>query len=317
MTLPITRRHALAALSAAALAGRRARAAPGALRPVTLSYQESSVLLQVMRTRDVLTQQLAALGFAPVWSQLGHSLAELGQVDFQGDVAESVPVMIHQKLPDLILYAAEGPSPHAVGLLTHARGPVATLAMLKGRRIAVGKGGSSFDLLLLTLRSQGLSLADIEPVFLPEPGSAAAFSSGHVDGWATYDPFLSAGLRDPTARLLTDGAAQGMRYDRYYMVDRHVAHDSPGLVKVLYDGLVESAAWITAHPDAATQLLSHLWQDMPLDAVQRIESHRNYAVRRIDNTDLPTLAAIAARFRAAGLLPMDPDINSIGIWTGA
>ena len=316
MTLSITRRRTIAAM-AGALAPIACRSSATAASPVRLSYQESSVLLQVLRNRAILEPRLQALGFTPVWSQLGHSLAELGQVDFQGDVAEAVPVMIHQKLPNLILYAAEGPSPRAAGIVVRNDGGINGVPMLNGKRVGVAKGGSSFDLLLRSLHNNGMSLANIEATYLPEAASSAAFSSGHLDAWATYDPFLSSAETDPRARLLTDGGSQGLRYDRYYMVDAGFARAHPQVVKAMFDALVEGAAWIRTHPDQATTLLSGLWQNMPLEAVRRIDSHRNYSVRAIDNTDIPTLQQIAGRYRAAGVLPMDPDVASIGIWKAA
>ncbi|MCQ8278816.1 ABC transporter substrate-binding protein [Acetobacteraceae bacterium KSS8] len=309
----IARRDLLGMLAGFAVAV-PAGALAATLKPLSMSYQQSSVLLQVLRARGLLRDRLAPLGFVPDWALLGTAVSQFGATTFLSDVAEAVPPFLHSSLPRFILIAAEGPSPHAVGILVRDPGGIADASHLKGRRVAVGKGGSALDLLLRTLESHALTLNDIQPVYLPESGSAAAFRSGYVDAWATYDPFLSSGEGQPGARLLVDGAGQGMSYDRYYMVDQAFAASNPAVIEAYYASLQDAAHWINANPAPATALLSSLWQDMPLDEVRRIDSHRTYAVRPIGASDLARLDDIGARLQRAGILPPGAGAHGIGVW---
>ncbi|MEJ0047894.1 MAG: hypothetical protein WDN04_18555 [Rhodospirillales bacterium] len=45
------------------------------------------------------------------------------------------------------------------------------------------------------------------PVFLPPADGRAAISTGSVDAWVIWDPFLAEAQQDPTLRTLSDASA--------------------------------------------------------------------------------------------------------------
>ncbi|NHN84015.1 hypothetical protein GOB93_05075 [Acetobacter musti] len=276
-----------------------------------ISAQESSILFQIARSRNLLVPSLHDSGFEIVWSTLGHSPAEMGQVDFLSDVAEAVPTFIHRFFPDLALYAAEGPSPHALGILTRKDRNITSLAALAGHSVAVAKSGSALDLLILSLQQTGLKLSDIHTVFLPEPGCLQAFRNGSVDAWATFDPFLTFGRALPEASVLTDGAAAGMHYNRYYMADRNFVRDNPQTIPLIRAGLRDAATWITGNREEAAKILSRQWQNMPDDIVSQVLRNRNFSVRAASQSDIAALEAIATRYTAAGILAPGSDMSTI------
>ncbi|MBB2205825.1 ABC transporter substrate-binding protein [Gluconacetobacter takamatsuzukensis] len=305
------RRHILAAALAAlvGVATRPARAA--ASHRLRISAQESSILFQIARARNLLDQPLAAAGYTTEWSILGHSPAQMGQVDFLSDVAEAVPVSIHPFFPDLALYAAEGPSPHALGLLTRKDRNITSVGALRGRSVAVAKSGSSIDLLLLSLQQAGMTLSDIHPVYLPEAGSLQAFRNGSIDAWATFDPFFTFGRAFPEATVLRDGVAAGMQYNRYYMADRTYVRDNPATVDIIRKALTKAASWLNANKDEGARILSAHWQNMPLDIVAEVLRHRTFSLRPADATDISALEAIAATYAGAGLIAPGNDMKTL------
>jgi sulfonate transport system substrate-binding protein len=290
-------------------ASRRARART----PLRLSYQLSSALLLVLREHRTLEDRLAADGFDIVWTRYSSDIMRTGAVDFHSDVAEPVPLFTHTANPDLTLYAAEGPSPHAVAVIVREDSPIKTLADLRGGTVGTTKGSASHCLLVRSLDQAGLALGDIHPAFLDPPDAAAAFQTGHIDAWAIYDPFLALTQASQPVRALTDGAAQSMRYDRYYLVNGSFAKAHPDIVQTVFASLQQAAAWIHDNPAAANLLLSRLWGNVPVETVRRVNSRRLYDVRPIGAVDTANLRALDATFVKAGVFHSAIPVQDIPI----
>jgi sulfonate transport system substrate-binding protein len=290
-------------------ASRRARART----PLRLSYQLSSALLLVLREHRTLEDRLAAAGFDIVWTRYSSDIMRTGAVDFHSDVAEPVPLFTYRANPDLTLYAAEGPSPHAVAIIVRDDSPIRTLADLRGRTIGTTKGSASHCLLVRALDQAGLSRADVHPAFLDPADAAAAFQTGHIDAWAIYDPFLALTQAAQPVRALTDGAAQSMRYDRYYLVNGAFAKAHPDIVQTVFASLQQASAWIHDQPEAANQLLARLWGNVPLETVRRVNTRRRYDVRPIGPVDTANLAALDATFVKAGVFQSPIPVHDIPV----
>ena len=99
---------------------------------------------------------------------------------------------------------------------------IATVADLKGKRVALNKGSNVHYLLVRALEANGLCLSDIEPVYLPPADARAAFESGKVDAWVIWDPFLAAAQAATGARTLTDGTGLVDNY-QFYLASRGFA----------------------------------------------------------------------------------------------
>jgi sulfonate transport system substrate-binding protein len=90
---------------------------------------------------------------------------------------------------------------------------VTSVAELKGKKVAVAKGTSGHGHLLLALEDAGLTLADVEPQYLAPADGQAAFQSGEVDAWSTWEPFVTQAVQEDGALNIT--ADQGATTDPY------------------------------------------------------------------------------------------------------
>ena len=70
--------------------------------------------------------------------------------------------------------------------------PLAGVADLKGKKVALNKGSNVHYLLVRALEAAGVAWGDVEPVYLPPADARAAFERGAVDAWVIWDPFLAA-----------------------------------------------------------------------------------------------------------------------------
>ncbi|NMO91471.1 ABC transporter substrate-binding protein [Actinomycetospora sp. TBRC 11914] len=93
--------------------------------------------------------------------------------------------------------------------------PIHTVADLRGKKVAFGKGTSAHGQLLYTLRAAGLTMDDIDPSYLQPSDAYAAFKQGQVDAWATWDPYTAQAQLESGARVIAtgDGTANGYSFE--------------------------------------------------------------------------------------------------------
>ncbi|BDH56711.1 sulfonate ABC transporter periplasmic sulfonate-binding protein SsuA [Tsukamurella sp. PLM1] len=91
-------------------------------------------------------------------------------------------------------------------IVVRGAGGPASVADLRGKKVAVAKGSSAHGNLLLQLKKAGLELGeDVEPVFLQPADAQSAFVSGAVAAWAIWDPYTALIQLDPTVRTIAVG----------------------------------------------------------------------------------------------------------------
>ena len=106
---------------------------------------------------------------------------------------------------------------------------IATIADLKGKSVAYERGATSDLLLNWALKANGMTLADVTPVPMGASEAGLALIAGRVDAAVTYEPYISAALK------------QGEGHQVIY-----TAAEKPGLIS---DLLVGNPEWVAAHPD--------------------------------------------------------------------
>lgn len=92
--------------------------------------------------------------------------------------------------------------------------PIKTLADLKGRKLAVNKGGNGHYLALALLDHAGIDPASINIVTMPPPDARLALAGGAVDAWSVWDPYVSIAIADDGARVLAD--ATGVYGNKFF-----------------------------------------------------------------------------------------------------
>ncbi|MCJ2092980.1 aliphatic sulfonate ABC transporter substrate-binding protein [Methylobacterium sp. J-072] len=313
--MPISRRSLIAGLAAAALlAPQRAARAAATLR---IGYQRSSTLIALLRQNGNLERALAPLGTGLSWHEFTSGLPIMealnaGQIDVSADVADTVPIFAQAAGARITYLAQEAPSPDAQAILVPETSPAKTVADLRGKRVAVTKGAGSHYLLLAALTEAGLTFKDIVPAYLTPADGRAALTSGGVEAWVAWDPFLSAAQQQSGARVLRDGAGLSL-YTRYYLAaDPYVAANGPVLA-ALFGQLAETGAWVKAQPAEAAALLAPLWKIEP-EVILRANARRSYRVEPVTRAGLSEQQKIADAFKAEGLLPRPVDASALGIW---
>jgi sulfonate transport system substrate-binding protein len=317
----ITRRRAVGLIggAAAALSLHRSGAAQAA-DTMRVGFQRSSTLITLLKSNGALEKALAPLGIRVTWHEFTSGLPllealNLGNVHFSADVADTVPVFAQAAGARLVYVAEEAPSPSAQAIVVPDGSPIAKPGDLKGKRVAVTKGAGSHFLLLAALGNAGLSFRDISPAYLTPADGRAAFVSGSVQAWVTWDPFLSNALRQTGAKVLTDGAGIAS-YKRYYLASEDFARRHGDALKVVFDQLRTMGVWVKQNPGEAAGLLAEIWGiDAP--TVEQANRNRSYQVGAVTLEGLAEQQKIADAFLREGVLPRAVDTRDVRLWRPA
>ncbi len=223
-----------------------------------VGYQKSGALL-LTKTSGLLEKALTPLGYTVQWKEFPSGLPLLealngGSIDIghSGDA----PLLFAQAagIPFQI-FAASNPSPESTGVVVPKDSSVHTFAELKGKTMAFAKGSSAHLVVAQLLAREGMSFADIKPVYLEPPDARAAFEAKAVDSWAVWDPFLAAAEVEGGARLIVNGA--GLNGHReFYFGRAEFLKVNPKVVDVVMAVLSETGTRAKRDPKATADFLA-------------------------------------------------------------
>ncbi|XAH21461.1 sulfonate ABC transporter substrate-binding protein [Xylophilus sp. GW821-FHT01B05] len=273
--------------------------------PLRIGYQKSASLFVLQKAQGTLEKRLAPLGFGVKWVEFpaGPQLLEglnVGAVDV-GFVGEAPPIFAQAAGARFVYVGYDPEAPKAEAILVTADSPIRSVADLKGKKVALNKGSNVHYLLLKLLEKHGLSLADIQPIYLAPADGRAAFESKNVDAWVIWEPFLAAAEKATGARILADGTGVVNNY-QYYLADRNFARQYPQAIQALFDDSVEQGIWLKKNLRTAAERIAPL-QGLPVDVVELSLRRYEFNVKPITADVAADQQKIADSFFALKLIP--------------
>ncbi|PAT00230.1 MAG: sulfonate ABC transporter substrate-binding protein [Candidatus Dactylopiibacterium carminicum] len=208
-------------------------------KEVRIGFQKGSAILVLARRQQVIENRLKPLGINVRWAefQFGPPMLEAmgaGAIDL-GSVGDTPPVFAQAGGSDLVYVAATPSAEHAVLVPKHS--PIRTLADLKGKKLAFGKGSSAQNVALKALALAGLTFKDIEPVYLSPADATAAFNGGNIDAWVVWDPYYAIAQEHYGARVIADTSDKRLASASYYLAHRTFADRYPQVLAAIVDEL--------------------------------------------------------------------------------
>ncbi|OBF34874.1 ABC transporter substrate-binding protein [Mycobacterium sp. ACS1612] len=134
-------------------------------------------------------------------------------------------------------------------ILVHADSPIKTVADLRGKTIAVGKGSSAHGNILGQLDKAGLSPSDVKLVFLQPADAFSAFTQHQADAWAIWDPYTAQA--EAQVRVRSIAQAKDVTNGYWFGVASDQALADPKRNTALQDLLVrfeKAVRWAQDHP---------------------------------------------------------------------
>jgi NitT/TauT family transport system substrate-binding protein len=115
---------------------------------------------------------------------------------------------------------------------------------LKGKKVAVERGGVDHFLLAQALKKAGMAFKDITLVSLETGKAAAAFAAGQVDAAAVYAPFTTTALKREGSRELFSSSNFPGSISDHLVFNRKFVNAHPEKVQAIVDSWFETLAYI-------------------------------------------------------------------------
>ena len=256
---------------------------------------------------------LNTLPFHVTWSDFtsGPPMLEAmasGSVDI-GGVGDAPPVFAASGGEQVEIVGARQTNGDQDAVVVPKGSPITSIGQLKGKKIAYGSGSSGNYNLLTVLTKAGLTTKDVDLVNLQPADALAAFTSGAVDAWDIWPPYVQQVVAQDGARVLATGAGYGSPYSFEVASKAAVANPAKAAAIRVYLATLDKAyVWAATHPTA--------WAVAWGKAAGLPASVMNTAATVDATTPVPVTSAIVSseqnlvnQFFAAGLIPTKVDIS--------
>jgi len=185
---------------------------------------------------------------------------------------------------------------------------IKTVADLKGKRIGLAEGSSANYNTLAQLHEAGLTYDDVTVENLQPADALAAFSSGHLDAWAIWEPFTSQAELEADARVITTG--KGVVNGYVFQVASNQALEDPATTAALKDyvgRIARAQAWSATHKEEWAKV----WSDetgLSEDITLRGTKKRDIELVPISQEVIDSEQEMADTFAENELLPGKFDV---------
>lgn len=235
----------------------------------------------------------------PAFAPAAEAMAA-GQVDMtSGSATSLVPALAAD--PDLVVFAVEVNDGDTQAVVAAPGTGIRTVADLVGRRVAINEGGTGDYLLRVALAGAGLTVDDVVPVPLAPPEAAAAFATGEVDAWATWDQYLASAELLPGAHVVARAVDVGATNPTVHVTSRTFLEAHPDVVVAAYDALVAQAEAAVADPGVLER--AYLDAGASPEVAAAVVARRPPTVAPADDAFAADLAQVARFYAEQGMTP--------------
>jgi sulfonate transport system substrate-binding protein len=177
--------------------------------------------------------------------------AASGSIDI-GGVGDAPPVFAASGGEGIVVVGARTvPSGDQDAVVVPKGSPITSISQLKGKKIAYGSGSSGNYQLLTVLNAAGLTTKQVTLVNLQPAEALAAFTSGSVDAWDIWPPYVQQVVAQDGAKVLAEGAQYGSPYSFEVASKSAVANPAKAAAIQIYLTTLDKAyVWAEKNPDA-------------------------------------------------------------------
>ncbi len=192
--------------------------------------------------------------------------------------------------------------------------PITTIKQLKGKTIAAPEGTSADYHLLTVLAAAGLTRKDVTVDNLQPADALSAFTSGKVDAWDTWSPYIEEAVQQDGGRVLASGQQYGAPYAFQVASDAALADRGKAAAIADYEKVLNQAyVWSAKH----TSTWAKLWADatgLPSATMLQASKDDVNTPVKINTTVINAEQKLVDAFYKAGEIPTD--VKMTGYMTG-
>ena len=251
---------------------------------------------------------IGKLPFKVAWSDFTSGPPMLqamgaGAVDV-GGVGNAPPVFAAAGGDKIAIVGAYQANPLGSALLVPKNSPITSVAQLRGKRIAVAQGSSADYHLLTVLTKAGLTVHDVTLTYLQPAEGLAALSSGHVDAWDIWSPFIEQAEVQDNARALVTGTGYGSPYS-FAVASRAALADSAKAAAIsdYLKLLAQAHAWATSHQPAWASVWAKA-SGLPDSVMLKAANDDASSAVPITPAVISSEQQVSDAFTSAGLIPV-------------
>jgi sulfonate transport system substrate-binding protein len=209
-----------------------------------------------------------------------------------------------------VVSASRSVTNQGLALLVPKDSPIHSVADLKGKAVSpTTKGSVGHFLTLGLLKKNGLTASDVNLTYLQPADAQAAFNSGKIDAWGTWDPYTAI-VQNKGGRVLADGTgiSKGLGFyagSTEALADRAKRAAIADFIK----RIGASLDWANANRNDNVKLVAQLTK-LPEDVV-RIQTTRGATnLVPLDDTVVADLQDVADTYYDAKVLPTKLNVGT-------
>jgi len=186
---------------------------------------------------------------------------------------------------------------------------------LRGKKVAYEEGTTSDLLLRYALQKNGMSIKDIKVVPIPAADAGAAVIAGKVDVAVTYEPYLTAALKQGKGFHLVYSAGQrpGIISD-LLAVDPAFARAHPDAIVGALRAWGDAMSFYRSHPAEAQAIIAKNVGAKPADLKESFGGVQLYDLKQslgfMQTRWLPLASQVTAILKTQGDLKSQPDVRA-------
>lgn len=284
-------------------------------KTIDISYVKSPFNLQmiVMKEQGLLEKQAAKYGVAVKWHEItsgakqAQALAS-GDLDIAGVINTSSVLMANGEGNPVKIIAGVA-RPAGIYAVVAAKNGAASVAGLKGKKIAGPKGTVLHQMLVAVLVKNGLTIQDVQFMQMDIPQAFAALQSGQIDAALLAAASMIKAEQEGGRVLAT---ADGLIVPKLVMAaSEAVVTRYPAWINAVVDAHDEAGLWINAHQNDAIALGAKI-QGIDIADAQKLYGVSHFT-QRINQRDLDSMRDDIRFMRENGMMRNEPDVNAIAL----
>jgi sulfonate transport system substrate-binding protein len=229
-----------------------------------------------------------------------------GSIDF-GSTAGSAALVARingNPIKSIYVYSR----PEWTALVTTKDSKIASVADLKGKRVAVTRGTDPHIFLVRALLGAGLSEKDITPVLLQHADGKTALIRGDVDAWAGLDPMMAQAEIEDGAKLFyrkADANTWGI-----LNVREQFLKDYPDIVRRVLATYEDARKYSLGHYDELKQTFIGITK-LPESVVDKqLKERTELTHSRIGSPQRESILAAGQALQQAGVIDAKVDVKA-------
>ncbi len=200
----------------------------------------------------------------------------------------------------------------ANGLVVPADSPIHSVKELAGKEVVISsaRGSISQHLLYQALKEANVKRDSVPVRFVLPTDASAAFNSGQIKVWATFDPYLGI-AEQHGGRLLRDGKCLTTALS--FVTATQASLDDPARRAAIADftqRLEKARNWAITHPQEYSKVYAQLTRLQPQDAA-KITARISHGIRPVTQDDIDSVQKVSDLFSELKILPNAVNVKSI------